>query len=445
MVSEGLIEASGKGKNPWRKIRPRLMQQVLRTSLSVGARLLWIELASNWAWNDPVCYPSQDVLALGLGTHRNSVTKWMNELVEAQMVLREKVNREYRYTLAEEVPAALIEEEWKLSNQELTQRGKAKRPARRNSKNRTDDAVRSHAHKTGMETHEDEKPVTQKVEAMHKICDWGPGPMHKICACEPFSCTKYVHATRRMKEEKQDELEKDKQDELKQECELEIRTSKVGGSVTPGTSRFALGGEADKPDRANEISELMDEEDEISPKSNRNKRKRRGASPDLVSGVSRPKLPFPEAIGASVSDDQINYDKGPEGIPVWDAEIVLQLLSDEVEEKFGPKGSRGFPDSLTSKLTGQIDKTVIQKHKPDVVRDMIRLLVWDWETARGVCFPFRRDQKYPDPLSFVQYAKELASRIETGFSRDSAQRGGVNSYRDLFLEKKEREDDDNPY
>jgi hypothetical protein len=445
MVAQPDGRTPPKRGNTWHKRRVPLAQKVLRSTISHGAKTLWCELAFNWAWNDPVCFPSQDVLSLALGSGKNTLTRWMNELVKVSLVTREKVNREYRYTLAEELPVVLTGDEWRFNNALLTQRVKNSRKEKRNPVREIHDAPRSQSPKQGLGMHEPEITIPVLDEANPQNGDWGLKASPQNGDCERFSIPKMGIATSRMKEEKQDEGEKNKQDELKEECESEIRTSKVGGSGTHGTSRCALGSEATNTVRVNEIIELMDDEAEISPKSNRNKRKRRGPSAALVSGVIRPKVPFPEAIGSSMSDDQVDYDKGPDGIPAWTSADVLRLLSDEAEEKFGPKGSRGLPPRLTSKLSGQIDKAILQIYEPDVVRDMIRLLVWDWETARGVCFPYRPDQKYPDPLSLVQYVKELAPRIETGFSRDTAKRGGVNSYKDLFLDKKDLVNDDDPY
>jgi hypothetical protein len=94
---------------------------------------------------------------------------------------------------------------------------------------------------------------------------------------------------------------------------------------------------------------------------------------------------------------------------------------------------------------GQIRNTILRKYPPDIVLAMLRVLVWDWEIARTTIFPFRPERPIPLVENLVQYAADLAAATSTGLSYRGDRRGAVNTYRDRFLEQKEKVEDDNPF
>lgn len=68
--------------------------------LSPGARLLIWEISQWTADDSDVCVRSQNLLAQALGTHRNSVIRWVQELEEAGVLTSEPTaGRVNAYTL----------------------------------------------------------------------------------------------------------------------------------------------------------------------------------------------------------------------------------------------------------------------------------------------------------------------------------------------------------
>jgi len=178
-----------------------------------------------------------------------------------------------------------------------------------------------------------------------------------------------------------------------------------------------------------ELKDLMEDQPVKRPSK---PRKQRSSDPSLVSSGFRAQEPFKDAQ----VNQNVEFDLPYPPPPVDSPEALVQILKDECAEKWGAKSTRGFPIELTGELRGKIRNTILRKHPPDVILAMVRLLVWDWEVARGVCFPYRRDVPYPDPLAFVQYAKDLAPRIESGFDYSGLHRGVSNTYHRLFVERK---------
>ena len=437
MVAEKPTAPKAGAKNTWHKSRARIVQQITRTKLSTGAKLLWIELAMNWAWNDPVCFPSHDVLATGLGVGKNSITRWSRELEAAKLLRRVKVNREQRYYLADAMPDELVEQ-WKLSNQVLTQRVKKTRK----SKKSDHDAVRSQSPKEGSSKHDRVLTVPILNEANHQNGDWVQDADPHPGDCEPFSIPKMGIATSTMKHLKQDEEEKklDERDEAKRESQ--IHALEVTGVDSHEPSRGALGDEGSEPVRSDEINELMEDEEPIRPKSNNYRGKKRAPDRSFVPTAGRAGKAFPEADTGSVRGERVDLGPPPPPESFESPDGLLCVLRDEVQDRFGPV--RSYPLELSTKLRGQFKNALIRKYPPDVLLDMIRVLVWDWEVAREVCFP-GRNTTHPCPLSFVQYAKELAARVDSGFESPGHLRGRRNSYRERFIERQALVDDSDPF
>jgi hypothetical protein len=364
----------------------------------------------------------------------------MTELVDLGLVERKRKKRGYSFVLITDVPEAILVTGAK-NNRQISEK------VRRRKSKKVD-------HGEPAKTHQNRCITEQNEESRHTISvsHDAPKPVHhnrhdapnSLCGDAP----KLVDVDEAGTSEADEQEEK--QIKGKQMREGELHASKTHGGTISRPSRCALGNEhtaganGDQMTYAenNEIEGLIEDPNE-SPR--RNKRKRRGADKSLVPSAGRTGTPFPEAQGSPQSVEFQRFDPGAHPMPVDSPESLVWRLKGEVEEKWGSRASRGFQMELPTKLRGQITNAVIRKYPPDVIEDMVRLLVWDWEVARGACFPYRHDVPYPDPLSFVQYAKELASRVESGFDYPSARRGAQNSYKDLFIDKLERVDDDDPF
>jgi len=149
--------------------------------------------------------------------------------------------------------------------------------------------------------------------------------------------------------------------------------------------------------------------------------------------------------GGSLSVDQAHFDLGSAPPVLKGPESVLELLRVEVGAKFGKRAAKSVPLELTKVLRGQVTNVILRKYEPEIVLAMIRLLVWDWEVARGVCWPPQKDAKIPDVLSLVKWAGDLATRLESGFKMPSRSRGKHNTYKNLFVLGREWLDDSNPF
>ena len=86
---------------------------------------------------------------------------------------------------------------------------------------------------------------------------------------------------------------------------------------------------------------------------------------------------------------------------------------------------------------GKIKRAILTKYEPKVVLRMIRVLVWDWEVAREVCWPPRKEHKFPDVESLVLYRVALSGATITGFDYTGARRGEPNTYYMKYLKDSE--------
>jgi DNA-binding transcriptional MocR family regulator len=110
----------------WPKQRVEMLGKLTRiVDLSDGAYKLWVELAFNWAWGKPECCPKLKVVAVALGAHKNTVTRWLDELQRFGLVTgKTRIFRGWTIHLATEVPQTLLQEAWRFNNAKLTQRVK---------------------------------------------------------------------------------------------------------------------------------------------------------------------------------------------------------------------------------------------------------------------------------------------------------------------------------
>lgn len=426
-------------KKSWPKRRDEIRKHLRRsTELSDGAFRVWDELASGWAWNDPVCFPNYAMMAKAMGKHRNTIRKYVDELVELGLVERYRKTRGYEFRLVEDLPGRFVDPF--VENKGL-------REDRRKSVTDGEPEPEVMNNIVCITEQESEKrcPRSDTSDAQdvvhHNRCD--------AQALVQSDAQHLVHVDEVQKEEEQKQEEENRKGKVR---ELRVRASKTEGGTMRSPSRCALGDEGIDPNgeivtysEDNELEGLI--EDPLDQAPRKFKPKQRAPDPALVSGLRKGGTPFPEAQGAPQSDDLQKSDPGVPSPPITSPEDVLALLRDEVREKWGQRATRQFPVELApkGKLTRQIESAILRQYTPDVIRDMIRLVVWDWEVARGVCFPFRHDVPYPDLLALVQYHKELANRIDSGFSHVTGKRGSSNTYKDLFIDKRTRVADDDPF
>jgi hypothetical protein len=190
---------------------------------------------------------------------------------------------------------------------------------------------------------------------------------------------------------------------------------------------------------------IAEDEPPKASKGFKRKTKPRAPRSNLVSQDDQPLTPFPEAMRSPQDHDGVVFDTPASPPPVETPDEVVLLLRGEMETRWGRDAIKGFPMELTGELSGKIKNSILRKYPPDVIFSMIRCLVWDWEVARGVCFPFRPTARYPETLALVQYAGELASRVTTGFDYMATRRGALNTYHDLFVRKIPFIRDDDPF
>jgi hypothetical protein len=425
-------------KPRWPQRRAEIRKHLRRsTLLSDGAFRVWDELAAGWSWADPVCFPNYAMMAKAMGKHRNTIRKYVDELVEHGLVIRTRKTRGYQFQMIEDIPDQFIDPF--IENKGL-------REDRRKSK----------------------RSRPPEPDVMHKMLDITEPDRVSRCTRSRKSDAQdvghhiesdaqdVVHHDEQdvvhVDEDEKGKVQKQKKEKGKGKGESPIRVSETEGGMTASPSRCALGNEATEPDgeivsydENHEIEGLI--EDPLDQQPRKFKPKQRAPDPALVSGLRKGGTPFPEAQGAAQSNVLGKSDPGVASPFIETPEGVLALLRGEVEEKWGKRASRGFPFELAKKgkISNQIRSAILRQYTPDVIRDMIRLLVWDWEVARGVCFPYRHDVPFPDLLSLVQYHKELANRVETGFAYPSSKRGSANTYKDLFIDRLERVADDDPF
>jgi len=127
--------------------------------------------------------------------------------------------------------------------------------------------------------------------------------------------------------------------------------------------------------------------------------------------------------------------------PPTQPDAVVQLLRDEVKDKYGPEAAATLPIDIGSKQRGQIRRGILQRYEATIVIKMIRLLVWDWEVARVSCFPPKGDIPYPTVEALIQYKEKLAPLVNSGFRYPRWMSGERRRYRDIYLKHL----DDSPF
>jgi hypothetical protein len=109
-----------------KKLRER--EDLIRRSLVLdsNSKILWIEIARGWAWDDKSCFPSQETLAAALGWSVRKVKRYLSILREKKLILiSNKHGRGNRYKLPGRIPASICSPE-RLINKKLSQLGLGK-------------------------------------------------------------------------------------------------------------------------------------------------------------------------------------------------------------------------------------------------------------------------------------------------------------------------------
>jgi hypothetical protein len=403
--------------------------------LSTGAKLLWLELSA-WAWDDPVCFPKQELLEFALKASRFSITRWLKELREHKILTVERQQKGNRYVLAEEIPAKVCDPARGVNSKLVAL-------VRGHGGSRSDVADSQHVDAP------DEIPMCDP--ATSDVADLQHDSDPHVAGMQHSNVADLQHASEVHQGKYVHEEEEVDQQEVKRESPQETPASKTSDSSSGGTPRCAREHEGRKENHPNEeISTYEDGEPQVvdqqgftnekPPEMQRRRRKRTKRAPDenLVT------LPG-EGLRTASGDPHCTNEVEVSPPPPHEPEDVLRLLRGEIEEKYGSRACRGIPHDLTKKQRGQLRNAILKKFTPDVVISMIRVLVWDWEVARTTCFPFRHQAPIPTIEAFVQYQEILSSAVTTGLKYDGARRGEWNTYSSRYLQDENPIDDDDPF
>jgi hypothetical protein len=131
-----------------------------------------------------------------------------------------------------------------------------------------------------------------------------------------------------------------------------------------------------------------------------------------------------------VAEIDTNLVKEPESIM-----DVARLLADEIKKK--------WPDAQTpSSLAGKhakLSQTIVEEFGGEVIRSMIRVLVWDFEEIKKnkAFFPPSNHLNWPWIDQLYNYRHALASVTTTGIT-DSTSR--ISAYAQKYLKQEESSD-----
>jgi biotin operon repressor len=438
-------------RHQWFETRLRLNTAIRRSRfVSDGAYRLWADLAFGWAWNDPSCFPSYEALSEALGVGRTTIWRWLSELEAHGLIAKRRTDKGNDYALITELPSSF--DGAKIDNKKIGTSKKRRKPS--HQKQDHDDCILKHRNEGSAQTdvsdvkhrsHDLVQTDVSEVErgdvsdVKHRSSDTGRETRTYVDDQSRFRQTDVSDVEPEVSKVHLSDVQEDKKYRKgKYERESQTRASEAHEGMHEHPSRFALGNEGTED--MSEADDLLEEAGVPLKSRTTQPRKKapkhRASSSDLVSSSDGPsKIPFPEAQGASVDLTYVKFDPPATPPPVETPYEVLLLLKGEMESRWGRKGTHHLPMELSGDLSGRIKNVLLSKYPPDVILSMIRLLVWDWQVAREQCFPFRKGAQYPDVLALIQYAAELAVRIETGFVYTSNYRGAVNTYHDLFIRK----------
>lgn len=409
----------------------RLNEHLVRRSpkLSTGAKLLWLELSA-WAWDDPTCFPKQELLVLALDKERTTISRWLSELKKHKLVVVRRLRRGNQYSLAEEIPKSVCDPARGL-NSELVKilRG--------------DRDVADPPHQDA----ESEDVMSQ--ERTSDVAEMPHDPPSHVADVPHPNVADLQHASEvHQREEVQEEEEEVQQGKMDSARSSPNPSESDGSSmgVSARCARADEGGaeEQDEEQRTyvssrpqpEDPSELMADPEFQAPRKPRNKN---SPSSDLV-GKTLPGKGLRDAGKPPVGQKVVGATSP---LPTK-AKHVLAHLRGEIEAKYGPKGVKGLPFRVTGAQKGQIENTLLNVYEADVVVSIIRVLVWDWEIARRTFFPYHSED-FPTIEALVQYREKLAPAVTTGLRYEGGMRGTWNTYRSRYLKDEGPQEPDDPF
>lgn len=366
--------------------------------LSDGAKVLWIELLRGWAWDDLSCCPSQEALAIALGWSVRRVKRRLAELVGFELikVTRSETHKRNTYEIATRIPEAVCHP-LRLINKTL-----------KDMKNSSQGAELS--------------PLILVDKGTPPSPTWG-----RNCPVLPVSGDETVPKQGTELAPKDESLE----DETKEEDETKRVLSHTHGSH--GSSCMLQCPSGTNEGRTQDPFLEEGPEDFLSlslvtdpPTKRASPRKRR--SPDKsLTGIASSLHKGP--VSPAASAQYVEASPPPPETP----NDILNLLRSEIAAKYGDEVSAPCGMALSGKERGQLKSGILAKYAPDVILAMIRVLVWDWEVVRSVCWPPRKESVLPDINHLVIYRIPLSGATTTGFDYTSIKRGAHTSYANRYL------------
>lgn len=382
-----------------KKLRER--EDLVRRSptLSDGAKILWIELLRGWAWDDTSCCPSQEALGIALGWSVRRVKRRLAELVGFDLLKVSKDDRHARntYTLCDRIPEDVCH------------------PKRLINKTLRECSILEQG------TESSRAILEQGTELSCAILGQGTesSPASGVAG---DGIVPYLGTELSPKDEStKDELKEEDESTVRRAERTDVEASKPSNECPVGMKNEGVG----LSESRNEIEGLLIETEAEKPI----RRKRRGRRAGDASLVGLPHL---EPKGATSPAAHLSYaEAGPP--PPQTPSDVLELLKWEIEQKYGRDAAESVR-TLSAQEAGQIKRAILSKYSPKVVVGMIRVLVWDWEVARGACWP-QTMALYPAIEHLVKYRTVLSGAQTRGFDYTGTRRGTHNTYHSRYLSK----------
>ena len=379
--------------------------------VSVGAKLLWIELVRGWAWNDDTCFPGQEALAEALSVGIRSIQRWSAELRGHGLIEVRKTPTGNFYSLAQSIPEDICPPD-RLMNRSIV-----KALARGEGSNllQTD----------GNSVELVARPKRQsggRSAANLAAQDGGDPPNRRQISRQSGGRSSANLAP---------------EDENKEDERVEDEIS------TGATTR------AGNPESTDDLDELLEEEEELPTPEKKNRKSRKSVNPrprgrksakiDLVGVEGGLATAHRKAVVAS------KYEEATPP-PPWTTEALLELLRSEIREKYGDQAARSLEFSASGKDKKSCQNTILSKFSPEVALKMVRVLVWDWEMVRTQ-FPPAPLVKHPRLEHLVRYRAILSTSVDTGVDYDQKLRGSPKSYANRYLDSQKTKYDNkiNPY
>jgi hypothetical protein len=389
----------------------RRNEQLIRRSpvLSNGAKLLWLELSA-WAWDDPTCFPKQELL-----------------------ILVRRLRHGNQYSLAEEIPKEVCDPARGL-NTELVR------------------ILREQGH-VAETPHQDAESGSEMLhERTSDVAETPHDPQGHVAETPHPNVAKTPHPIDEV-HQREDVQAEEEVDELKMdESRNSTRPSKSNPEPSEASARCARDCEGNQantsqhekqktyvPDtpQPEDPSELMEDPQ---TQVRRNRRGKNAPDPGLIART----LPG-KGLGNAGKPSEGQKVVGASSPPPFKAKDVLALLRGESESKYGADVCADMPFNLNGKQRTQVENVLLNVFKPATVISMVRLLVWDWEVARSSIFPYKPHAKLPTIEALIQYQETLASSVSTGLRYDGTKRGNWNTYKSRYLSDTGPTEPDDPF